>query len=225
MIFDENLYLNFHAHQQVPAEDEVVIQSKFLQEDLIVSNSDKIFFTAGLHPWHANVLDETEIKSKLDQLVKSKSIIAIGETGIDKLKGPDLDIQTTVFRYHIEIADKYKLPIIIHSVKAHNEIFKLKKETKSKVPWVIHHFNGSKHMAFDFIDHGFYLSLCHHIKSKNSKLSDYFCELPIEKFFLETDDFRIDIKNLYKLAALKMGVSINTLKKQLMLNLKRLLNE
>jgi TatD DNase family protein len=225
MIFDENLYLNFHAHQQIPAEDEFVIQSKFLQEDLIINNNDKIFFTAGLHPWHANLLKEAEIKSKLDELVRSKSIIAIGETGIDKLKGLSLDLQTNVFKYHIEIADKYNLPLIIHSVKAHNEILKLRKETKSKVPWVIHHFNGSKQMAFDFIEHGFYLSVCHHIKSKSSKLSDYFCDLPIEKIFLETDDFRMDIKILYEIAALKMGVSVNTLKKQLMNNLKNLLNE
>ncbi len=225
MNFPENYYLNFHAHQQMPAEDEVVIQSKFLQEDLIINNNDRIFFTAGLHPWHSDVLGEAEIKSKLEELVRSKTIIAIGETGIDKLKGPGLDLQTNIFKYHIEIADKYNLPLIIHSVKAHNEIFKLKKETRSNVPWVIHHFNGSKQMAFDFIENGFYLSVCHHIKSKSSKLSEYFCDLPIEKIFLETDDFRINIKNLYELAALKMGVSINTLKKQLILNLKTLLNE
>lgn len=225
MIFDENLYLNFHAHQQMPAEDEFVIQSKFLQEDLIISNNDKIFFTAGLHPWHADILEEAEIKSKLEELVKSKTILAIGETGIDKLKGPDLDLQTSVFKYHIEIADNYNLPLIIHSVKAHNEIFKFKKETKSKVPWVIHHFNGSKKAALDFIDHGFYLSVSHHIKNEKTKLSNYFGDLPREKIFLETDDFKIDIKDLYKIASEKMGVSVKQLKVQLMNNLKNLLNE
>jgi len=225
MNFPENYYLNFHVHQQKPAENEIVIQSLFLQDDLIVQHSDKIFFTAGLHPWHADILVRAEINSKLEELVRSKTILAIGEAGIDKLKGPELKIQEEVFKYHIDAADKYNLPLIVHSVKAHNEILKLKKETKSKVPWVIHHFNGSKQMAFDFIENGFYLSVCHHIKSSKSKLSEYFCDLPIDKIFLETDDFRIDLKHLYEIAALKMGVNIDTLKQQLMLNLKTLLNE
>ncbi len=224
MNFDENYYLNFHAHQQMPADNEIVIQSLFLQDDLIVQLNDKIFFTAGLHPWHADLLDESEIKLKLTELTESKKILAIGEAGIDKLKGPDLNLQEKVLRYHIEIADLYNLPLIIHSVKAHNEVLKLRKETKSKVPWVIHHFNGSKQMAFDFIDHGFYLSVCHHIKSKNSKLSEYLEDLPLDRLFLETDDFKIDIKNLYEIAALKIGVSLDTLKKQMILNLKTLLN-
>ncbi|MFC2096128.1 TatD family hydrolase [Bacteroidota bacterium] len=225
MNFPENYYLNFHAHQQMPDEGEIVIQSLFLQDDLITRISDKIFFTAGLHPWHADALNKNEIRSRLDDLIKSKTILAVGETGIDKLKGPDLDIQIDVFKTHVKIADDNNLPLIIHSVKAHNEIFKLKKELKSKVPWVIHHFNGSKQMAFDLIESGFYLSVCHHIKSSNSKLSEYFRDLPLEKIFLETDDFRIDIKNLYELAALKIGISVDTLKKQLILNLKNLLNE
>jgi len=224
MNFSEDLYLNFHAHQQKPAEKEIVIQSKFLQEDLITQKSDKIFFTSGLHPWHANLLNKIEIGERLERLVKSNSILAIGETGIDKLKGPDIEIQTKVFIKHVEIAEKYNLPIIVHSVKAHNEILKLKRELKSNIPWVIHHFNGSKQMAFDLIENGFYLSLSYHINNKQSKLYNYIKDLPLDKIFLETDDFDIDIKNLYNLAALKFGVSLTDLKKQIMNNLKDLLN-
>lgn len=224
MNFPENYYLNFHAHQQKPAENEIVIQSLFLQDDLIAQMSDKIFFTAGLHPWHANVLSKTEVKNRLKDLINSKTIIAVGETGMDKLKGPGLEIQIEIFKQHIEIAEEYNLPLIVHSVKANNEVLKLKRDLKSKIPWVIHHFNGSKQMAFDLIENGFYLSVCHHIKSSNSKLSEYFHDLPLEKIFLETDDFRIEIKNLYKIAALKWGVSVERLKRQFMLNLKELLN-
>ena len=225
MNFTENFYLNFHAHQQMPAEEEIVIQSLFLQNDLITTKSDKIFFTAGLHPWHADVLNTQEIKYRLKKLIHSKSILAVGETGLDKLKGSDWDIQMEVFRTHIDIANEYNLPVIVHSVKAHNEVLKLKKEIKSKVPWVIHHFNGSKQMALDFIENGFYLSVCHHIKSKNSKLSEYCGDLPIDKIFLETDDFKIDIKDLYSITAKKFGISIDELKEQLLNNLKIFLNE
>lgn len=224
MNFSENVFLNFHAHQQMPAENEIVIQSLFLQNDLITKNSDKIFFTAGLHPWHADQLSESKIIERLETLLQNKSIIAIGETGLDKLKGVDWETQKKVFRAHIEIADKYNLPLIVHSVKAHNEVLKLKIESKSKVPWVIHHFNGSKQMAMDFINHGFYLSLCNHINNSGSKLSGYLGELPVNRIFLETDDFNIDIKDLYSVAAKKFNMNIENFKKQLINNLNSLLN-
>jgi len=224
MNFSENVFLNFHAHQQMPAENEIVIQSLFLQNDLIANKSDKIFFTAGLHPWHADQLSENEITERLEKLIHDKLIIAIGETGLDKQKGADWETQKKVFRAHIEIANKYNLPLIVHSVKAHNEVLKLKIELKSKIPWVIHHFNGSKQMAMNFLNHGFYLSVSHHINNNNSRLSEYFGELPIDKIFLETDDFNIDIKDLYSVAAKKFNMNTENFKKQLISNLNSLLN-
>lgn len=224
MNISENLYLNFHAHRQEPANDEIVIQSLFLQDDLITPKSDKIFFTAGLHPWHANKLAKKEIRQKLTKLIEAKSIIAVGEAGLDKIKGPDLKTQEQVFRTHIKVAEEYNLPIIVHSVKSHNEILKLKIDSNSKVPWVLHHFNGSKQLALDLIEHGFYLSLSYHIDNNNSRLSQYLSELPIDKIFLETDDFNVDIKDLYKIASAKLGVSDQELRKQLIKNLKDLIN-
>ncbi len=224
MNFPENVFLNFHAHQQMPAENEIVIQSLFLQNDLITKNSDKIFFTAGLHPWHADQLSESKITERLEKLIQNKSIIAIGETGLDKLKGVDWETQKKAFIAHIKIADKYNLPLIVHSVKAHNEVLKLKIELKSKIPWVIHHFNGSKQMAMDFINHGFYLSLCHHINNSDSKLSGYLGELPVNRIFLETDDFNINIKDLYSVVAKKFNMNTENFKKQLINNLNNLLN-
>lgn len=224
MIFPENYFLNFHAHQQLPADQEIVIQSLFLQEDLMAPVSDKIFFTSGLHPWHADRLPKEQIRKKLSELINSKLILAVGEAGIDRLKGPDIETQLESFKIQIEIAEEFNLPLIIHSVKAHNEVLKLRKEYKPKVPWVIHHFNGSKQMAFDLIDHGFYLSVSHHIRNEHAKLSSYFNELPIKKIFLETDDFRVEIKDLYHIAAEKLDMGLEGLKKQFMLNLKTLIN-
>ena len=222
--FPENYYLNFHVHQQMPGEEEIVIQSLFLQDNLITPKSDKIFFTAGLHPWHADLLSLSEIKPKLEELIKAKSIIAVGEAGLDKLKGPDIKQQLETLKIHAEVAEEYQSPLIIHSVKAHNEILKLKIDLKAKVPWVIHHFNGSKQIAFDFIEHGFYLSLCHHIKNTNSRLSEYLQELPLNRIFLETDDFNVDIKDLYNITAKKFNISLDSLKRQLINNLKTLLD-
>lgn len=224
MDFFENYYLNFHAHQQMPAEDEIVIQSKFLQNDLITKNSDKIFFTAGLHPWHAEKLNPDEIKNRLNNLISAKKIIAVGETGLDKIRGAEWKKQLEIFEIQALIAEKNNLPLIIHSVKSHSEVLKLKKDLNSKIPWVIHNFTGSKQIALDFINNGFYLSICYHIRNSNSRISEYLKELPIEKLFLETDDFNVSIKELYKIASEKLNIDIENLKKQLLENLKVLIN-
>ncbi|MDY6800163.1 MAG: TatD family hydrolase [Bacteroidota bacterium] len=216
-------YLNFHAHQQKPDENEIVIQSLFLQDNLTTHSSGKIFFTAGLHPWHADQMKLEKIEKKLEELIFRKKIIAIGETGLDKLKGVNWNTQIRVFKKHIEISEKYQLPLVIHSVKAHNEILKLKKDTRPNANWVIHNFTGSSQMAMDFIDHGFYLSICHHIKNEKSRINQFFYQLPKDKIFLETDDFDISIKELYQVAAEKMMVSIDELKLQLVYNLQEFL--
>ena len=222
MIISPNTFLNFHAHQIKPDENEIVIQSLFLQEDLIANFNDKIFFTSGLHPWHAEQLSCHEVESRLGKLIDEKKIIAIGETGLDKIRGADWETQVEVFKAHIQIAEKNNLSLIIHSVKSHNEVLKLKIELNSKVPWIIHNFTGSEQMAKDLIHHGFYLSLCHHIQNSNSRISEYFQTLPLDRVFLETDDFNVDIKGLYHTAANKFGISIEELKKQISKNFESL---
>jgi len=216
-------YLNFHAHQQEPGEDEIVIQSQFLQQNFTMQSDGKIFYTAGLHPWHADQLSLDQIEKKLEKLISEKKIIAIGEAGLDKLKGVKWETQLQVLKKHIEISEKLQLPLVIHSVKAHNEILKLKKDTRAKSNWVIHNFTGSKQMAMDFIDHGFYLSIGHHIKNDNSRINHFFHQLPKDKIFLETDDFDISIKELYRAAAEKWNVGMETLKLQLISNLQEFL--
>ncbi|MEA2106039.1 MAG: TatD family hydrolase [Bacteroidota bacterium] len=223
MNLSKDFYLNFHAHQQHPGENEIVVQSLFLQENITAHVSENIFFTAGLHPWHADQLDLNQLEKKLEKFISKKKIIAIGETGLDKLKGADWETQLRIFKKHIEISEKYHLPLVIHSVKAHNEILKLKKDTGAKSHWVIHNFTGSKQMAMGFINHGFYLSICHHIKNKNSRINQFFNQLPKDKIFLETDDFDISIKELYKIAADKWKIGVKELKIQLIYNLQMFL--
>ncbi|OFX88027.1 MAG: hypothetical protein A2W99_11265 [Bacteroidetes bacterium GWF2_33_16] len=225
MILSQNYFLNFHAHQIQPGENEIVVQSLFLQEDLIVNFNNKIFFTSGLHPWHADQLTISEIEIRLEELIHKKQIIAVGETGLDKIRGADWKTQIDVFKTHIKIAEKHNLPLIIHSVKSHNEVLKLKIDLNSKIPWVIHNFTGSEQIARDLIHHGFYLSLCHHIQNNNSRISEYFQTLPLDRIFFETDDFNVDIKGLYYTAVLRFGISIEELKKKIALNFKALFDK
>ena len=218
-------YLDFHSHSISPTNEKIVIRSLFLHEKQDFPTQQNLYFTIGMHPWHADKLSISEIKLLIENNINKSPIIGIGETGLDKLKGPNINIQEKVFRLHIEAAMQNNLPLIIHSVRAHNEIIQLKKEYKANNPWIIHLFCGSKQIAFDLLKQDCYLSIGHHITQQKSRISKYFHELPKEKIFLETDDFNIPIEDIYTFAAKKWKCTIESVHSQIINNLKHIINE
>ena len=135
-------FVNIHTHFSKRDENVVSIQN-FSQNEW-----EKDSFTeggqlasVGLHPWFLTKENaETDFK-KLTQLVDNQNIVAIGECGLDKLRGESLDFQTTIFTKQIQLAESIQKPVIIHCVRAFNEVIALKKKLKPTVPMIIHGFN------------------------------------------------------------------------------------
>ena len=113
------------------------------------------YFSVGIHPWDADL----EISfSEFEGMIQNQNCLAIGECGLDKLKGPDLEIQKTIFISQLDLAVKYQLPVIIHCVKAFDELIEICKPYYSKVSLIIHGFNKSSQLAKQLIDKGVYIS-------------------------------------------------------------------
>ena len=138
-----------------------------------------VYFSAGIHPWHIASTDPMSLTSQLSRIAESPQQLAIGECGLDKLTDTPIDIQITIFKQQIEIAENSKKPMIIHCVKAFNELIKLRKETAARQEWIIHGFRGKPQLATELIQHGFRISIGH-------------------RLFLETDDSNIDIETVYR---------------------------
>ena len=143
-------------------------------------------FTLGIHPWHA---DSDIDWNKFEEMLRLPAIVGIGEAGLDSIKGPSMDIQLPVFEKQIELADKYNLPLVIHSVRNNHVILKLKKELKPHVPWIIHGFRGNTEAARQLIDAGIHLSL-----GKRSGIGDV-TALNRDFIHYETDEIQ-DNKNI-----------------------------
>lgn len=143
------------------------------------------YFSVGIHPWSTETLDVNDLDLAMD-MVESKAsdrrAVAIGECGIDRLRGGELDFQKQVFRKHIELSERLKLPLIIHAVRANDIILRLKKELRPQQLWIIHGFRGKKETALQYLDRGIALSLG---KNSNLKTSD---EFPPSMIFNETDE-------------------------------------
>lgn len=144
-----------------------------------------LYGVIGIHPSEASRLEQLDFSIIIDNL-ESKNIIAIGEIGLDYHYGTEeKEKQKILFRKQLEIAEKYNMPVVIHSRDATEDTINILKEYKVK--GVIHSFSGSLETAKIYIKMGYYLGINGVVTFKNSKLMSVLKELGINNIILETD--------------------------------------
>ena len=150
-----------------------------------------------MHPWYLS--DAIDI-DKLQKAAIQPNILAIGECGLDKVCATDWNLQIRAFAQQIELANKIGKPIIIHCVRAWEEVMATLKQHKVSVPVIFHGFNKSN-IASRLIDNGYYLSFGKALLSNGSPAAEVISSIPANRYFLETDDSDISIADIYAAAA------------------------
>ncbi len=160
--------------------DDIMLSTKFVEK------YKNLYACIGYHPEVSNKIVEKDYEI-LEEMVKNNpKIVAIGEIGLDYYWNKDnKDKQREVFCKQLEIAEKLKLPVVIHSRDSINETYEILKEYK--VSGVIHCFSGSLEMAKKFISLGFLLGIGGVVTFKNSKLFEVIEKLELTNIVLETD--------------------------------------
>lgn len=161
------------------------------------------WFSCGVHPWYSEDADP-QIKF-LQEIANDHRIVAIGETGLDKLKGPSLSIQKEVFVKQVELAEKLQKPVIIHCVKAWDELLHLKKLIKPRQAWIIHGYRGKPELTKQLISHDFFFSIGEKFNP------DSLQEIPLDRLFCETDESDISLLQIYTTIAECLNISVDTL--------------
>ena len=116
------------------------------------------FYSVGLHPYNVGKVDIEDAINKVRLATENPNVFAIGEIGLDKSIESPLELQMQVFETQVEIAEYYDLPVILHVVRAFNEMVEFMKVHKPVVPMIIHGYNGSAQMAKTLVKAGFLLS-------------------------------------------------------------------
>jgi TatD DNase family protein len=178
-------------------------------------------FSIGIHPWFLNKEKIEEHLLIVESKLHHKNCLAIGECGLDKMIAIDFELQKEVFKKQIQLSEKYTKPLIIHCVKAHQEIIKIKKEVNPKQVWIVHGFNKNKQLAESFIKNGIILSFGAAI-IQNIKLQKVFLELPILSILLETDASEFEIQEIYQKASEIKNSSLEDLQEVIRQNFKRI---
>ena len=117
-----------------------------------------ITYSLGVHPWNAETWSDDTARRLAAQAADPR-VLAIGEAGLDKLRGPSMEVQTHAFEAQARIADELGKPLIIHCVRAFNELMAIKRAMRPRVPWIVHGFRGKPQLARQLLDAGFHLSL------------------------------------------------------------------
>lgn len=188
-------FINIHTHKKSSVENVFSIENKY---PISVDFSSP--FSIGIHPWFINKNKIEEELLLIEQSLQNINCFALGECGLDKITEADFKLQQEVFRKQILLSEKHNKPLIIHCVKAFQEIIEIKKETKPKQIWILHGFNKNLQVAESLIKNGIILSIGVAI-IKNEKLQKVVSEIPLDKFFLETDDSEFTIQEVYQKVA------------------------
>lgn len=152
-----------------------------------------IYSTCGISP---NDIPDTVEKlqeqiSELECLVKqNKKVVAIGEIGLDYYWNKEnKELQKKAFIMQIELANKYNLPIVIHTREAiQDTIDVLKNVELPEKKGVFHCCPLNIELVKQALKLGFYISFAGPVTFKNSKnANDIIDIVPLDKMLIETD--------------------------------------
>lgn len=214
---DQKRYINIHGHRQSNTIDEWVMQN-LMAKDFPPEDIENGYYSVGFHPYNVGKVDEKETLDRVQKAVGHPRVLAIGEIGLDKSIEAPMEDQKRIFEKQVALAESARLPVILHVVRAFNEMLEFMKAKQPVVPMIIHGYNGSPQMAVELVGAGFLISFGQAITGEHSKIVESLQKVPVEMMFLETDEGDMDIRELYQFAAEVKGISVDHLRVQIFEN-------
>ena len=141
----------------------------------------------GVHPVDIKKYND-KVEKELERLaLTEKKVVAIGEIGLDYhwMEDPK-NVQISVFKKQMELAERVKKPVVIHTREALQDTINVLKEYPN-VGGILHCYPGSLEAAKPLLDR-YYIGIGGTLTFKNNKKTkELVRELPLEKIVLETD--------------------------------------
>ncbi len=165
-------------------------------------------FSLGIHPWKVDVdwkknmhrlimaLSNIEIGGMIDNLA------ALGEIGLDKVRGGDIKLQMNCLEEQLQLADRMHKPVILHCVKAMDEMLLVLKKYEGLKHVTFHGFRGKPAQAEQLMSKGYYLSFGIRFNDESLRLA-----YSHGRMFLETDDSGLQISDVYNAASNVLHIS------------------
>ena len=201
MYIDTHCHLSNNDYRNI---DEVIKENRENGVDMIIvsgcdlesikesidlsSKYEDLYLTIGFHPSEADIITDKEL-IYLEELINSnrEKIVGIGEIGLDYHYGKEnIEKQKELFERQMQLANKLKMPVVIHSRDATLDTISILKKYP-EVKGDIHCFSGSVEIAFEYIKMGYVLGIGGVLTFKNSNLFKVLEAIGINNIVLETD--------------------------------------
>lgn len=169
----------------IPAIDSTYTAAMLQLESLYPNH---VFLMMGLHPTHVKDNYKGEL-GHVEEMLATHKFYAVGEIGIDLYWDKStLRIQQEAFKYQIQLAKKYQLPIVIHCREAFDEIFEvLETEKSDDLFGIFHCFTGTFEQAQQAISYNMKLGIGGVATFKNGKIDAFLNKIDLKHIVLETD--------------------------------------
>ncbi len=206
-IFFPRPLANLHCHRRA-APGEIALPSLTPAEFATAAGPCSV----GLHPWR---IRPESLGQDLDAVAAAAAeprVLAIGETGLDRVWGPALELQKEALLSQLELAEKLRKPLILHAVRTHAELAALCRDQRLSVPAVFHGFNRGPQIAAPLLAAGFFLSFGQALLGHPEGPAAASLKItPPERLLLETDDAPVPISAIYAAAAAILGLTVELL--------------
>ena len=151
-----------------------------------------MFVAAGIHPEDCLTLPDIDAEiDALTSLLENKDankVVAVGEIGLDYYWDKDhKELQTEYLDRQLGLAERFKLPAVIHDREAHGDCFETILRHKNAFG-VLHSFSGSPELALEYVKRGWYISFSGVVSFKNArKVREVAEAVPEDMILIETD--------------------------------------
>ena len=201
---------DFHTHRQGQLHSIFHAGKFILAEGLPVS--------VGIHPWELDSNWDTHFEKIKREAAQNPYVLAIGEAGFDRLKGPDIPLQKEAFFAQASLATRLEIPLILHCVKAHDLLLQYLKSAKNPPSIIWHGWNQKPDLARQLLSFPVFFSFGKHILHPGSNAEKWLKSCPMERVFFETDDSGAEIDSIYQAASLLLQLPLPSLPAQVIAN-------
>ena len=205
-------YFDIHTHHIPPHPSQAIVS---INASSLPINEKTVHASVGIHPWYLTEANAESQWEALKSSIEDQRTIAIGEVGLDKLRGASITFQTSVFLQEIALAESFNLPMVIHCVRAINEIIQIKKTCKPKQPWIIHGFRGKPSVAQELLKNRCWISFGSNYQKGSVNIT------PLDRLLIETDESEESIGRIYQSIAETRGISLRELTEAINRNVRK----
>jgi TatD DNase family protein len=160
----------------------------FLPEYNNLKSAKGVYHAVGVSPSEVEQPGK-DFVNQIEQNVKLDRVVAIGEIGLDYYrKYGSKKAQIELFIDQLDLAQKLKLPVIVHNRDAGHDVFQVLKDRLPDRGGVFHCYSEDAEYAKKALDLNMYFSFAGNLTYKNARnLHETVPVVPIDRLLIESE--------------------------------------